>query len=155
MVVEGNAGDLQSDDLVQEIFLALWRRPEQFDPDRGSLAGFLSVQAHTRSIDVARSETSRHKRELAQRARSPVSWSTTEDAVMFGLASEGLDRALADLPATEREVIVLAFYGGHTYREVADLLGLPEGTVKGRIRRGLRRLRGLLGDGAGAPVAAA
>jgi RNA polymerase sigma-70 factor (ECF subfamily) len=142
-------GNVRADDLVQEIFLALWRRPEAFDPARGSLGGYLTMQAHTRSIDLLRSDTARRTRELKEGQRQGPLPQSTEATAMDHFAADALDRALAQIPALQREVIVMAFFGGHTYKEVAELLGQPEGTVKTRVRAGLARLRVLLDDGSG------
>lgn len=135
-------GPTRAQDIVQEIFLALWLRPERYDCDRGSLGAFLSMQTHGRSVDLLRSDRNRRARELGDGARRRSaradSVGTTVDA---GLERDELDRALAALPVPEREAIILAYFGGHTYREVARILDEPEGTVKSRIRAGLARLR--------------
>ena len=140
-------GNTRAEDLVQDIFLDLWRRPERFDPDRGSLGAFLSVQAHGRSIDLLRSDGARRARERADLAAPAAPGRSTETTAMGRVDRDDLDAALAQLPATEREVIVMAYFGGHTYAEVARMLGQPLGTVKSRIRTGLVRLRALFDDG--------
>jgi RNA polymerase sigma-70 factor (ECF subfamily) len=129
------------DDVVAEVFLDYWLKPESFDPGRGSLLGFLRLKARGRSIDVVRSEVSRRRREENdERAtlRSPVA---IDDALLNSEASEQMRLALASLVDAEREPIELAFFTGMTYTDVAEHLHLPEGTVKSRIRAGLKHVR--------------
>ena len=134
-------GAASAEDASQEVFLALWRRPEAFDRRRGSLRAFLVLQARARAVDILRARVAAERRDLcwaADRQRLPqvagaVDW-TENDWV-------DMQTALARLPARERDAIVLAYYVGFTYREVAAMLGQPEGTVKSRIRIGLLRLR--------------
>lgn len=139
-------GQARSDDLTQEIFLQLWRRPDRFDPDRGSLVRFLLTQTHSRAIDVLRSEAARHARELAETLERPATEIGVEAAVLSALVVDEVEQMLRALPHPERHAIVLAFFADLTYREVATLLGEPEGTVKSRIRTGLARLRTTLDD---------
>lgn len=134
-------------DIVQDVFLALWRNPERYDCERGSLRAFLSVQTRGRSVDVLRSDSSRRERERADGLRASSSGvDNVEEAALTRLEHDELDRALAAIPGPEREAIIIAFFGGHTYREVANILDQPEGTVKSRIRAGLTRLIELLAD---------
>ena len=144
-------GNVRADDVAQEIFLDLWRRPERFDPGRGSLGAFLSMQAHGRAIDMLRSDGARRSRERADHRRETLPSASPEADAMTQSDADQVDGALALLPALEREVVVLAYYGSHTYKVVAKMLGLPEGTVKSRIRAGLGRLRVLLDDGGPLP----
>lgn len=135
-------------DVTQDVFLGLWRAPERFDGQRGSLGAFLGVQAYGRAVDVLRSDTARHTREVADgQARLPHPG--VDELALARFAADdvvGLVHGLADV---ERDAIGLAFLGGYTYRQVAELLRLPEGTVKSRIRTGLGRLRVSLSAGAG------
>lgn len=128
------------DDIVAEVFTALWRAPEKFDPDRGSLSGFLRVAARGRSIDLLRNESSRFRREL-QDEGAPGSHVAIEAEVIAAETRREVRQAVSQLPDGERIAIELAYFGGMTYRAVASHLGLPEGTVKSRIKSGLRRLR--------------
>jgi RNA polymerase sigma-70 factor (ECF subfamily) len=132
-----------AEDVVQEVFVRLWYHPERFDSERGSLRAYLLAQTHGRSIDLLRSESSRRRREEREgKGDALIAVTETPDRAIEGLAvSEEVRKAVSSLPEKEKHVIVLAYYGGRTYREVAQDLGLPEGTVKSRIRAGLRRLR--------------
>lgn len=135
-------GDL-AEDIAQEIFLQLWLSPERFDAERGSLRSWLVGQGRLRAVDRWRSESSRQRRERrsapAQAPAAPV-----DEEVMARLTAARLREAVARLDPRERDPIELAFFGDHSYREVARLLCQPESTVKRRIRTGLCRLRAAL-----------
>jgi RNA polymerase sigma-70 factor (ECF subfamily) len=142
-----------AEEVVQEVFLRLWNEPERFDPARGSLRSFLLANTHGRSVDLVRAETARRAREQRDAQRTPeVGYDLEREVWDLTLASHVRD-ALESLSDAERAAIELAYFGGHTYREVAVLLDVPEGTVKSRIRAGLGRLRtalvaaGALGTG--------
>jgi RNA polymerase sigma-70 factor (ECF subfamily) len=133
-----------AEEIVQELFVRLWREPERFDATRGSLRSFLLAQVHGRSVDLLRAEVARRGREERDALRAPVSNDDLERAVLDLTEAEAVRTALANLSEGERTAIELAYLGGHTYREVATLLEQPEGTVKSRIRSGLLRLRAAL-----------
>lgn len=133
-----------ADEVTQEIFVDLWKRPEQFDPTRGSLRTLLVTKAHGRAVDVVRSERARLTREQRS-ARETARAGYDLDHFAWDLAiANQLKGAIEALPDDERLAIEMAYFEGLTYREVAKVLGAPEGTVKSRIRAGLRRLRALL-----------
>ncbi|MBA2326720.1 MAG: sigma-70 family RNA polymerase sigma factor [Actinobacteria bacterium] len=133
-----------AEDVVQEVFLRLWNQPDKFDAGRGSLRSYLLAQTHGRSVDLVRSESSRRVREERE-ARSTAAAGYDLEREVWDLAlEEHVREALAALSDGERAAIELAYFGGNTYREVAELLDEPEGTVKSRIRSGLLRLRGAL-----------
>jgi RNA polymerase sigma-70 factor (ECF subfamily) len=139
----------QVEDVVQLIFSDLWVRPERFDPARGTLVAYVKMQARARSIDLVRSEARRLERERHVdhgAFRLPPSLDPPEYAVNAD-KNHRVQKHLGNLPEGERRAIELAFFGHLTYSQVADRLGLPEGTVKSQIRRGLSRLRKVLEDG--------
>jgi RNA polymerase sigma-70 factor (ECF subfamily) len=138
-----------AEEVVQEVFLRLWNEPEKFDPARGTLRAFLLAQTHGRSVDLVRAESARRAREERDARRTAEAGYDLEHEVEDLALAEHVREALDQLNERERAAIELAYFGGHSYREVATLLGEPEGTVKSRIRAGLRRLRdSLVGTGA-------
>lgn len=136
----------EAEDVVQEVFLRLWREPDRFDPERGSLRSFLLAQAHGRAVDAVRSSSSRRARETREAARTArAQYDMQHEAWDLALADQ-VARAMGELSDDERRAIELAYFDGRTYREVARELEQPEGTVKSRIRSGMRRLRDALVD---------
>ena len=135
-------GDAASaEEVVQEVFLRLWSKPDSYDPARGSLRAYLLAQSHGRAVDLLRSDSSRRRREERDAARSAEAGYDIEREVGDLAVSEHIQAVVQDLPEDERRAIELAYFGGHTYREVAAMLAQPEGTVKSRIRSGLKRMR--------------
>jgi RNA polymerase sigma-70 factor (ECF subfamily) len=135
-----------AEEVIQEVFLRLWHRPEKFDPERGSLRSFLLAQAHGRAVDLLRAESSRRRREEREARRTATAGYDLEHEVWDLTVADHVKEALSGIPHDERRAIELAYFGGHTYREVAALLDQPEGTVKSRIRAGLKRMRSRLTD---------
>lgn len=135
-----------AEEILQEVFMRLWNVPERFDPERGSLRAYLLAQTHGRSVDLLRSETARRRREEREARESTAFGADIERDVIDLTVSEKVKEVVAALPVDERRAIELAYFGGHTYRQVAVMLQAPEGTVKSRIRSGLRRLRDDLAD---------
>lgn len=133
-----------AEEIVQEVFLRLWNSPDRFDPARGSMRAFLLAQTHGMSIDVIRSDTARARREEKDGRRTAEAGYDVEREVWDLAVAEHVRVALATLPENERRAIELAYFHGRTYREVAAILEEPEGTVKSRIRSGMKRLRGAL-----------
>ena len=134
----------QSEEVMQEAMLDVWRRASAFDPQRGSGAAWVMTLAHRRAVDRVRSERSHASREL-RAAKAVIDYDEVTEAVEASLDRERVRRCLGSLTALQRECVSLAYYGGYTYAEVAGLLGVPAGTVKTRMRDGLIRLRDCLG----------
>ena len=135
-----------AEEVVQEVFFRLWDAPEKFDAARGSLRSYLLAQCHGRSVDLIRSEQSRRQREVKEHRQRAEAGYDIEHEVWDLAVAEHVREALVDLPEDERKAIELAYFRGHTYREVALILDQPEGTVKSRIRAGMRRMRMTLTD---------
>jgi RNA polymerase sigma-70 factor, ECF subfamily len=136
----------EAEDVTQEVFLRLWNEPDRFDPSRGSLRSFLLAQAHGRAVDAVRSSDSRRLREARDAMRTAKSAYDLQHEVWDLAVADQVARAMGELPEEERRAIELAYFGGRTYREVAVLLDQPEGTVKSRIRNGMKRMRAVLTD---------
>ena len=135
-----------AEEMVQEIFLRLWEQPDRFDQSRGSLRSFLLMDAHARCVDRIRSDSRRRDRE-ERSARADLVTDYDLDLEAYDLdIAEQVREAMATLSDAERRAIELAYFGGHTYREVARILDQPEGTIKSRIRTGLTRVRAQLVD---------
>lgn len=134
-----------SDEVTQEVFVELWRLAPRFDDQRGSARSWAATIAHRRAIDRVRSEQSRRDREETDSRRSGRVEDDVADEVVDLLDRRRVVEALEQLTEAQRAAVTLAYFGGHTYRDVAILLGEPEGTVKTRIRDGLIKLRDLMG----------
>lgn len=145
-----------AEDVVQEVFLALWRDPDKFKPDRGAFSSWLLAMTHHKAVDAVRREEAlrRRRTKAAEEDESLLSTESAgpdvEDQVIGSLKRAGVRRALLTLPEVQREALTLAYFGGYTQREVAALTGAPLGTVKTRMLAGMRRLKEALG-GVGFP----
>lgn len=136
----------QSEEVTQEVLLAVWRTASRFDETQGSAQAWVMTMAHRRAVDRVRSEqatSDRHDR-LGRRDIEPA-YDEVVETVELRLEREAVRRCLDSLTALQRESVGLAYYGGYSYREVAELLEVPLGTVKTRMRDGLIRLRDCLG----------
>jgi len=136
----------EAEDVTQEVFVRLWKQPERFDPSRGSLRSYLLTQSHARAVDAIRSLNARRAREVNDAQRTARAGYDVQLEMRDLTLSDQLARALGELPEEERRVIELAYFQGLTYVMVAEVTGQPEGTVKSRIRNGMRRMRGALVD---------
>jgi len=134
-----------SEEVTQEVFVELWRLAPRYDAERGSPRTWAATVAHRRAVDRVRSEQSSRNRDEVEARRADRHRDDVVDEVVDRLDRTRVVEALAQLTAAQREAVTLAYYGGHTYREVAVLLGVPEGTIKTRIRDGLIKLRDLMG----------
>ncbi|MDQ4501537.1 ECF RNA polymerase sigma factor SigK [Sinomonas sp. ASV322] len=136
----------QSEEVTQEVFLEVWQQAKRFDADRGRARAWITVVAHRRAVDRVRAAQAATDRDLREGIREyRESYDDVEHQVEVALESERVHKALESLTEVQRQAIRLAYYGGYTYAEVADALGLPLGTVKTRIRDGMIRLRDALG----------
>lgn len=138
-----------AEEVTQEVFVELWRQAARFDASKGSPRSWAATSAHRRAVDRVRSEQASRARDERDAREAPRDHDGVADGVVEEVTAN-LDRArvvdaLAQLSDAQCEAVTLAYYGGHTYREVAALLDVPEGTVKTRIRDGLIKLRDLLG----------
>lgn len=139
-----------AEDVVQEVFLTLWRDPSRFDPARGGFATWLLTLIHHKAVDAVRRESTIRRRMVAA-PEAGEDWSPTpvpgaDQAAMARVAAGQVRAALHRLPVEQRQVLALAYFGGHTQREIAVLTGVPLGTVKSRMFTAVQRLRSLLAD---------
>ena len=135
-----------AEEVVQEVFLTLWR-DGGFEERRGSLRAYLCALSHHKAVDVVRREQALARREdhYGIREQSVSSGRDEPEAAVLGELQDGDVRAaLADLSPAQREVLVLAYFSGRTQREIAEITGVPLGTVKTRMFAGMRRLQAKL-----------
>lgn len=143
-----------AEDVVQEAFLSLWRHPHSYQPDRGSVRSWLLTIVRNRCIDLIRHGKLRDDSSVDFEAVTALLADThdTWDEVTRNLDARRLRQALATLPSEQRQVLLLAYFKGLTQDEIAQRLGLPLGTVKGRARMALQKLRKQLDERHEAPV---
>jgi len=134
----------QSEEVTQDVLLEVWRNAAKFDPGRGSAAAWVTTLAHRRAVDRVRSVQKEADRER-RIAAAAVPYDEVAEAVESSLERERVRRCLGSLTELQRESVTLAYYGGYTYSQVASLLGVPDGTIKTRMRDALIRLRDCLG----------
>lgn len=135
-----------AEEVAQEALVEVWRTAGRFDPTRGSAVGWIFTIAHRRAVDRVRAEQAAAARER-RTATASVPFDDVVEQVTTRLEQHAVRRCLDSLTRLQREAVLLAFYGGLTYREVADRLRTPLPTVKTRMRDGLIRLRDCLGAG--------
>ena len=139
------ASTAHAEEITQEVFVYLWQNPDRFDAERGTLRAFLGALTHRRSVDEVRRST----RRVAREDRVGTDATTLEmfdvgDGIERSQTAERVRAAVSSLPDQQREAVLLAYFGGCTFRQVAERLGIPEGTAKSRLRLGLSKLAGLL-----------
>ena len=137
-----------AEDIVQEAFVSLWRSGARYDATRGSVRTWVLSVVRNRTIDAFRRESAKGSRDvseegLAERMAAPE---LTDTEVERRDEARQVRKALVELPPDQRQVIELAYFGGFTHSQIADMLELPSGTVKGRMRLGLTKMRLALGD---------
>ena len=142
------ADDTLAEDVLQDVFVSIWRDSSGFDRGRGTVSSWVLTMVHHKAVDAVRREESHRRRqaraedELALDA--PVQEGDMDDEVSDRMDADRVRSALRALPDAQREALTLAYYGGYTQREVAALTGAPLGTVKTRMLAGMRRLKGTL-----------
>lgn len=136
----------QAEEVTQEVFVDMWRQAARFDPTRGNARTWAATITHRRSVDRVRSEQARRDRQDRDAEQATVAVAGPDDVVVERESRAIATRALQLLSGPQREAVELAFYDGLTHVEVADRLGIALGTAKSRIRDGLLRLRGALGE---------
>jgi RNA polymerase sigma factor (sigma-70 family) len=138
--------DTLAQDVVQEVFLSLWRDARRFDAGRGTVATYLLSMTHHRAVDVVRREENLRRWRTSDEGLElePDPKARVEDEVEASERRTEVRAALAELPAAQREALLLAYFGGYTQREVAALVGVPLGTVKTRMAAGMRKMKEVL-----------
>jgi RNA polymerase sigma factor (sigma-70 family) len=151
--------DVLAEDVLQDVFLSIWRTPGAFDPARGGLATWVLSMVHHKAVDAVRREQSQRDRQARAQLDLDVSAPTMTvdvgDAVCDRAVAQRVRTALAALPAAQREALGLAYFSGYTQSEIASLTGTPLGTVKTRMRAGMGQLRKVLHEVAAGPAGAA
>jgi RNA polymerase sigma factor (sigma-70 family) len=143
-----------AEDAVQEAFVGLWRRPGSYQPGRGTVRNWLLALTHHKAVDLVRRETAEHRRLAAravQEAIDPPRAADPAAEAWTGIQAAEVRAALLELPEPQRRALTLAYFGGYTQTQIAELTGVPLGTVKTRMFTAMRRLRRRLA--ALAPVA--
>ena len=135
----------QSEEVTQEAFVELWRLAPRYDASRGSVRSWAATIAHRRAIDRVRSEQSARDRAEREAQKRPIQYDDVAEHVVANIDGTRVRKALERLTEIQRQAVELAYFGGHSYREVALLLDVAEGTIKTRIRDGMIRLRDELG----------
>jgi RNA polymerase sigma-70 factor, ECF subfamily len=137
-----------AEEIVQEAFMSLWRSSSRYDPSRGSVRSWVLRVVHNRTIDAFRRELSSSSHDVSDEWISDAlpARECTEDEVVRRSDARLVHSALDSLPGDQRQVIELAYFGGFSHTQIAAALNLPAGTVKGRMRLGLSKLRLALGE---------
>jgi RNA polymerase sigma-70 factor (ECF subfamily) len=136
----------QAEEVAQEVLVEVWRTAARFDPARGSATAWVFTIAHRRAVDRVRAEQAAADRVMKVGVASvETPYDEVADEVAGRLERQQVRRCLDDLTELQRQAVTLAYYQGHSYAEVADLLATPLPTVKSRMRDGLIRLRDCLG----------
>lgn len=136
-----------AEEVAQEVLTEVWLKADRFDPAKGTVVGWVATLTRRRAVDRVRSEQAGRDRDDRVARRSQVrEVDVVADEVELRLEHWQVRRALTELSDRQREAIELAYFAGHTYRDVARVLGIPEGTAKSRLRDGLLRLREALAD---------
>jgi RNA polymerase sigma-70 factor (ECF subfamily) len=147
------ADDALAEDVLQEVFLSVWRDPGAYDGGRGSVASWLLAVVHHKAVDAVRREESQRRRQARAEEElalaEPVAGRDVDEEAWASVVADQVRTALRGLSSPQREALTLAYYGGYTQREVAALTGAPLGTVKTRMLAGMRHLKEELGTAGG------
>ena len=136
----------QSEEVAQELFLEVWQTASRFDPNRGQAATWILTMAHRRAVDRVRASQASRNRDTRIGIRDfPTEYDQVAESVEVRVEHERVEKAMLRLTDLQRQAVTLAYYGGYSHGEVADMLSIPVGTVKTRLRDGLIRLRDELG----------
>jgi RNA polymerase sigma-70 factor (ECF subfamily) len=138
-------GAEQAEEVAQEALLEVWRTATRFDSSRGTPMTYVLTLTHRRAVDLVRREQSAKNREQRAAVAADTAYDVVDETVTGRLESQQVRECLEALTALQREAVTLAYYDGHTYPEVAALLGVNPSTVKTRMRDGLLRLKDCLG----------
>lgn len=138
--------EAQSEEVAQEVFVEAWQHAARYDAGKGKAITWLLTLAHRRAVDRVRASQASKDRDLSQGMKEfQASYDDVEEKAIQLDESRRVARALARLSDTQRDAIQLAYFGGYTHLEVAELLKIPVGTAKTRIRDGMTKLRDLMG----------
>jgi len=147
-------GRAEAEDVVHDAFVAVWRKIDRFDAQRGSLRAWLLTVVRNRAIDRVRARrTAVDVDEADDRSLLRTGPNPTWEAALDRAAANDLRRAMEALPDEQRRAVELAYFEGYTYREVAEITGVPPGTANGRLRLALAKLREALTGSAASPLA--
>lgn len=134
-----------AEDVVQDVFLTVWRQPESYGAERGPVRSWLLAVTHHRAIDLVRRRGYREDRQQNIDDALPLpDRADTGEQARLNIEGEQVRQALEQLPPDQQRSVELAYFGGYTHDEIARKLGVPLGTVKGRLRIGLQKMRGYL-----------
>lgn len=142
-----------AEDLVHDVFVSVWQKIDRFDGSKGTIRTWILAVLRNRAIDRLRSAPVRLETDAPEENDSVTSGTETWDAVEGRLSAAHLRTAIDRLPAEQREAIELAYFKGRTYREIAEITGVPQGTASGRLRLALQKLRESLAWTDAAPLA--
>ena len=151
--------DVLAEDVLQDVFLSIWRTPAGFDPARGGFSTWVMAMVHHKAVDAVRREQSQRDRQarvqLDMEVTAPTMTVDVGDAVCDRAVAQRVRTALAALPPAQRQALGLAYFSGYTQSEIAVLTGTPLGTVKTRMRAGMAQLRKVLHEVSAGPTGAA
>lgn len=136
----------QSEEVVQEVLLEVWQTAPRFDPNKGKAVTWMLTMAHRRAIDRVRSAQSSRDRDTRIGIRDlDREFDSVAESVEIRIEHDRVEKALSRLSELQRQAVELAYYGGYSHSEVSEMLNIPMGTVKTRLRDGMMRLRAELG----------